>query len=85
MKKVICDACGVDKAHNNFVFRTHVQDIKKGFATGGYITGKGMHPTSGRHFELDLCCKCYNDIAGAAFEKFEQLRNNNNMGQYCEH
>lgn len=79
MKKVFCDACNKEIEHvvSSFEVLCHIGDDPKGSYAfierddNGRLTD--LIPTSGRTDHYDLCSRCYNEVYGAAFEKFKQL------------
>lgn len=75
MIKVICDACGCEKAKNKFEYLCHLDDNNP---VTGYTDNNG-NAVSGRSVSVDLCNKCYNDILSKAVAEIKWLSKNRNI------
>lgn len=70
MIRQYCDCCG-QEVNTLYTFK-YLVHIKHTNSFDGYCDNEGNR-VSGREDSKELCIKCYNEILGVSYSKFEEL------------
>lgn len=80
MIKHICDCCRTEITIGKKEFKpyVHIRETAEGRTGYAVVTDRQRdsmgHSTSGRQLHYDLCAGCYNEVYGAAWAKFTEMK-----------